>query len=297
MASRSPDSADDADSAGVPDAPDAPGTPSPFRPDCLRNRVALVTGGGTGIGRGISLSLARHGARLILASRDRDHLDPTAEEIRELGAEARVVELDVRDRKTVDAAVKEARSELGNVDILVNNAAGNFLTRAEDLSEGGWRAVVDIVLTGTFNLSQAVFAQMQDAGGGSIVNITTTYVETGAPWMVHSGAAKAGVMNLTRTLATEWGRHGIRVNAVAPGLVEGTEGARRLVESLGLKEAFEAAVPLGRLTTVDDVARTVVFLCSPAASQVTGVEIVVDGGASLGGRFAQIGDRIPEDRG
>lgn len=270
-----------------------PGT-SPFRPDCLEGRVALVTGGGTGIGRGISLELARHGARLVLASRDRSHLDPTAEEIRELGAEAQVVELDVRDRETISAAVDQIRQETGSIDILVNNAAGNFLVRAEELSEGGWKAVLDIVLTGSFNLSQAVFPHMKRDGGGSIVNITTTYVETGAPWMVHSGAAKAGVMNLTRTLATEWGRHGIRVNAVAPGLVEDTEGSRRLVESLGLEEEFERGVPLGRLTTVDDVARAVLFLCSSAADHVTGVEIVVDGGASLGGKFAQIGERIPE---
>ena len=270
------------------------GASSPFRDDCLEGKVALVTGGGTGIGRGISLTLARHGAKIVLASRDRDHLDPTAEEVRELGSEALVVELDVRDRETVAAAVDRTREEMGAVDILVNNAAGNFLVRAEELSEGGWRAVVDIVLTGTFNLSQAVFPHMKEDGGGSIVNITTTYTDTGAPWMAHSGAAKAGVLNLTRTLATEWGRHGIRVNAVAPGLVEGTEGARRLVESIGLKEEFEKAVPLGRLTRVDDVALAVLFLCSPAADDVTGVEIVVDGGASLGGKFAQIGDMIPE---
>ncbi|MFP3948413.1 MAG: SDR family oxidoreductase [Longimicrobiales bacterium] len=267
---------------------------SAFRDDCLEGKVALVTGGGTGIGRGISLTLARHGAKIVLASRDRDHLEPTAGEIRDLGSEALVVELDVRDRETVAAAVGRTRDELGPVDILVNNAAGNFLVRAEELSEGGWNAVVDIVLTGTFNLSQAVFPHMKQDGGGSIVNITTTYTETGAPWMVHSGAAKAGVLNLTRTLATEWGRHRIRVNAVAPGLVEGTEGARRLVESIGLKEAFEQAVPLGRLTRVGDVAHAVLFLCSTAASDVTGVEIVVDGGASLGGKFAQIGDEIPE---
>ncbi|MDX1567088.1 MAG: SDR family oxidoreductase [Longimicrobiales bacterium] len=270
------------------------GASSPFRDDCLEGKVALVTGGGTGIGRGISLTLARHGAKIVLASRDRDHLDPTAEEVRELGSEALVVELDVRDRETVAAAVDRTREEMGAVDILVNNAAGNFLVRAEELSEGGWRAVVDIVLTGTFNLSQAVFPHMKEDGGGSIVNITTTYTDTGAPWMAHSGAAKAGVLNLTRTLATEWGRHGIRVNAVAPGLVEGTEGARRLVESIGLKEEFEKAVPLGRLTRVDDVALAVLFLCSPAADDVTGVEIVVDGGASLGGKFAQIGDMIPK---
>ncbi len=209
-----------------------------------------------------------------------------------MGRNAVVAELDVRDRDRVVAAVAEAASELGPPTVLVNNAAGNFLVRAEDLSRNGWSAVVDIVLTGTFTLCQVVFPYMRERGGGSIVNITTTYVETGAPFMAHSGAAKAGVMNLTRTLAVEWGRHGIRVNAVAPGLVEETEGSRRLVESVGLKEEFAGAVPLGRLTTKDDVANAVLFLVSSAASDVTGVEIVVDGGASVGGRFARMGEAL-----
>lgn len=272
----------------------APDAASPYRSDFLQDRAALVTGGGTGIGRGISLALARHGADVVLASRDRSHLDPTAGDIRDLGRRAVVSEMDVRDRESVDHTVARAADELGSLDIVVNNAAGNFLVRAAELSEGGWRAVVDIVLTGTFNVSQAVHPVLRDGGGGSIVNITTTYTDTGAPWMAHSGAAKAGVLNLTRTLATEWGGHGIRVNAVAPGLVEDTEGARRLVESLGLGEAFEAGVPLGRLTRIDDVALTVLFLCSPAAAHVTGTEVVVDGGASLGGKFAEVGERLPE---
>jgi NAD(P)-dependent dehydrogenase (short-subunit alcohol dehydrogenase family) len=177
----------------------------------------------------------------------------------------------------------------------VNNAAGNFLVRAAELSENGWRAVLEIVLTGTFNMSQAVYPVLRDAGGGSIVNVTTTYVETGAPFMAHSGAAKAGVLNLTRTLAVEWGGDGIRVNAVAPGLVEGTEGARRLAESVGYVEPYRRQVPSGRLTTAEDVAATVLFLVSPAADHVTGVEIVVDGGASLGGHFKLL-DELP-DRG
>ena len=268
--------------------------PSPFRSDLLDGRVALVTGGGTGIGREISLALARHGADVAIASRERDHLEPAAEEIREAGVRALVSETDVRDRERVEGTVREVVDGLGGLDIVVNNAAGNFLVPAEELSPNGWRAVVEIVLGGTFNVSQAAFPPLRDGGGGSIVNITTTYVDTGAPFMAHSGAAKAGVLNLTRTLATEWGRHGIRVNAVAPGLVEGTEGARRLVESVGLMEAFESRVPLGRLTRKSDVARAILFLVSPAADHVTGTEIVVDGGERLGSEFAEAGRRMAE---
>ncbi len=263
---------------------------SPFQPDLLAGQVALVTGGGTGIGAGIARALAEHGSDIVLASRKRAHLEPMEAEIRTLGREVLVCEMDVRDRAACDRTVSEALDGLGRIDLLVNNAAGNFLVRAATLSEKGWRAVVDIVLNGTFNMSQAVHSVMRDAGGGAIVNITTTYVTTGAPLMAHSGAAKAGVLNLTRTLAVEWGADGIRVNAVAPGLVEGTEGARRLAESIGYAEVYRKQVPLGRLVHTDDVAAAVLFLASPAASHVTGVEVTVDGGASLGGHFKQVAE-------
>jgi NAD(P)-dependent dehydrogenase (short-subunit alcohol dehydrogenase family) len=265
-----------------------------FRPDLLAGRVALVTGGGTGIGAGIARALARHGADVVLASRRRTHLEPTASEVEALGREALVCQLDVRDREACDTVVAQALDRFGRIDLLVNNAAGNFLVRAADLTDKGWRAVVDIVLTGSFNMSQAVYPALRDAGGGSITNLTTTYVGSGAPFMAHSGAAKAGVLNLTRTLAVEWGSEGIRVNAVAPGLVEETEGARRLAESIGIVDAYRERVPLGRLVTIDDVAATVLFLASPAASQITGVEITVDGGESLGSGFKGIADALDQ---
>ncbi len=268
-----------------------------FRSDLLAGQAALVTGGGTGIGRGIALALASHGADLVLASRRQVHLKPTVEEIRALGRHAHAFELDVRDPEAANACVESALSELGRIDLLVNNAAGNFLVRAAELSPRGWKAVVEIVLTGTFNMSQAVYPAMRDAGGGSIINITTTYVGTGAPLMAHSGAAKAGVLNLTRTLAVEWGGEGIRVNAVAPGLVEDTEGAKRLAESIGYTEVYREQVPLGRLVRIEDVADTVLFLASPAASHVTGVEITVDGGASLGGHFKEAAAKLPPKAG
>lgn len=258
-----------------------------FRSDLLAGRVALVTGGGTGIGAGIVEALARHGCDIAIASRRMSHLEPMVERLNGLGRAALAAELDVRDRGACDSAVERVLAHFGRIDVLVNNAAGNFLTEAAKLSERGWRAVVEIVLNGTFNMSQAVYAPMRDAGAGSIINITTTYAVTGAPLMAHSGAAKAGVLNLTRTLAVEWGSDGIRVNAVAPGLVAETEGARRLADSIGFTRLYAEQVPLGRLTSIEDVAGVVLFLVSPAASHVTGVELIVDGGASLGGHFKQ----------
>ncbi len=263
-----------------------------FAPDLLAGQVALITGGGTGIGRGISLALARHGADIALVSRKLANMEPTAEAIRGLGRSVLALEADVRDREAIDRAVGRALEELGRIDHLINNAAGNFLAPASELSENGWRAVVDIVLNGTFNVSQAIYPVLRDGGGGSIVNITTRYVATGAPFMAHSGAAKAGVLNLTRSLAVEWGGDGIRVNAVAPGLVADTEGARRLVETIDLVEDYRLQVPLGRLATADEVADAVLFLCSPAAAYITGVELAVDGGAALGGHFKAAAEKI-----
>ncbi len=263
-----------------------------FQPDLLSGQVAIVTGGGTGIGAGISRALARHGADLVLASRRRSHLDALAAELTGLGRDVLAAEMDVRDRAACARTVAGALDRFGRVDLLVNNAAGNFLVRAAELSERGWRAVLEIVLNGTFNMSQAVYPAMREVGSGSIINITTTYVQTGAPLMAHSGAAKAGVLNLTRTLAVEWGGDGIRVNAIAPGLVEGTEGARRLAESIGYVQAYRKQVPLGRLVSIADVAAVAVFLASPAASHITGVEITVDGGASLGGHFKQASEAL-----
>lgn len=273
------------------------GTAVSFVPDLLAGQVALVTGGGTGIGAGISRTLAAHGADIVLASRKRKHLEPMAEAVEAMGRGALIHEMDVRENEDCEATVAGTLERFGRLDILVNNAAGNFLAQAAELSERGWRAVVDIVLNGTFNMSRAVYAAMRDGRGGCIVNITTTYVRTGAPLMAHSGAAKAGVLNLTRSLAVEWGGEGIRVNAVAPGLVAGTEGSRRLAESIGYVDEYLGQVPLARLTSTEDVAAVVLFLVSPAARHVTGVEITVDGGASLGGMFKSVLSMMERDRG
>jgi 2,4-dienoyl-CoA reductase [(3E)-enoyl-CoA-producing], peroxisomal len=268
----------------TPPVPEPEGA-SPFREDLLSDRVALVTGGGTGIGRAIAVELARHGADLALLGRRREPLDEVAGEVRALGRRALSISADVRDPEAGEAAVGRVEEEMGGLDILVNNAAGNFLARAEELSPRGWGAVVDIVLNGTFHMSRAAFGALGRRGGGAIVNITTTYVDTGAAYMSHSGAAKAGVLNLTRSLAAEWGPAGIRVNAVAPGLVEGTEGARRLVEAAGRLPELRHGAPLGRLTRKRDVAMAVLFLVSAAGAHVSGAHLVVDGGESTGGKL------------
>ena len=247
-----------------------------FQPDLFKGKAALVTGGGTGICRGIALALARHGCDVAIMSRSREHLDGTAGEIGRLGVRELAVVADVRDAAAVERAVGEAASTLGRLDIVVNGAAGNFICAAENLSPNGFGTVVDIDLKGTFNVSRVAFAHLK-AQGGVIVNISATLQYLGTMGQAHASAAKAGVDTLTRTLAAEWGRYRIRVNGIAPGPTEGTEGVRRLTNEASRAGAL-AQCPLGRMATIDDVANAALFLCSDAASYITGVTLVVDGG-------------------
>ena len=245
--------------------------------------VALVTGGGTGLGRAIAHRFARDGRAVAIASRRREHLDPTAVELRALGARALAVPTDVRDPEQVRAAVERTESELGPIDILVNNAAGNFVVRAEELTPNGWRAVVEIVLYGTWWCTQTAGRRMLERGRGHIVNILATYAWTGMPGVVHSASAKAGVLAMTRTLAAEWGPHGVRVNAVAPGVMP-TEGASTNLKFAdeAAQERLRAAIPLRRFATLEEVAAGVGFLCSDEAAYVNGECFVMDGGMWLG---------------
>lgn len=256
-----------------------------LRENALSGQVALVTGGGTGIGKSIALTCAQLGADVIVASRNLEHLQPVADEISALGRRAKALTCDVRDVAQVQAVV-DAAQEWGGVDILVNNAAGNFLALAEQLTPNGWRAVIDIVLNGTFFCSQAVGRQMIERNkGGSITNIIATYAWTGGPGTVHSAAAKAGVMAMTQTLAVEWARYNIRVNAVAPGPVE-TEGAGSKLWAIpGAAEAVQKSVPLNRFGTTEEIAELVAFLASPAAGYITGDIITADGGQWLNKGF------------
>jgi peroxisomal 2,4-dienoyl-CoA reductase len=252
---------------------------SPYVPSLLKGRAALVTGGGTGIGRGIALALASAGCDVAITSRRADHLEPTAAEIRALGVRALAVAADVRRPDEVDVAVARTVDTCGRLDIVVNGAAGNFIARAEQLSPNGFGTVVDIDLKGTFNVSRAAYPHLKRQGG-AILNISATLQLLGTVGQAHASAAKAGVDALTRSLAVEWGPAGIRVNGLAPGPVDGTEGVRRLVNDAGRRQIAEQC-PLGRLATIDEVADAALFLCSDASAFVTGVTLVIDGGLWL----------------
>jgi len=240
----------------------------------------VITGGGTGIGLAIATRLGSLGARIAIASRNSQHLEEGCASLRASGVDPLVVQLDVRKPEQVDEMVLRTVKHFGSLDILINNAAGNFVCRAEDLSPNGWSAVIDIVLNGTFYCSRAVGQYwIARKRGGSIVNILANYIWTGSPGTIHSAAAKAGVMSLTQTLAVEWARHGIRVNAVAPGPIEASPGAaRQLWNSRDAVDRITAMIPGGRWGRPEDVADAVAFLASPASGFMSGETLTLDGG-------------------
>lgn len=253
----------------------------------LAGRVAVITGGGTGIGFTIAAEFARLGARLVLASRNLDHLEPAARELSSGGAEVLTVPTDVRVPEQVDHLIDETARRFESIDILVNNAAGNFICPAEKLSVNGWNSVVNIVLNGTFYCSRAAGLRMIRSGrGGNILNIAATYAWTGGPGTIHSACAKAGVVCMTRTLAVEWAQHKIRVNAIALGPVE-TEGAgSRLWASPEVRQALIGSIPRGRIGRPGEIAQAASYLVSDFADFITGEVLVVDGGQWLGkGKF------------
>ena len=247
-----------------------------FAEGILKGRVAFVTGGGTGITGGVARALAEAGARVALVSRKLEHLEPAAAKINEAGGEALAVAADVRDYASVERAVATTLERFGRLDIAVNGAAGNFLCKAEELSPNGFGTVVDIDLKGTFNVCRAAFEELKK-NRGQILNISATLHYLGTPMQLHVSAAKAGVDALTRNLAVEWGAHGIRVNAIAPGPIEDTEGMTRLVPE-PVKERLRRKIPLGRFGLIRDIEQCAVFLCSDAAAYINGAVIVVDGG-------------------
>ena len=249
----------------------------------FNDRVCVVTGGGSGIGAAIAGMLAALGGRVAVLGRQLAPLESTVAEIARAGGTGLALPVDVRDHVAVEQALTKVSQSLGPVDHLVNCAAGNFRLAPEKLSPNGWQAITRIVLDGTWNCTQVVGRALIDAGRpGSIVSLGSSKAHAGGADTVPSAAAKAGVYAMTRSLAEAWGRHGIRLNIVTPGVTLGTGAVARLFADPGALERDRNKVPLGRHTTLAEVSDAVSYLLSDHASSITGAELVLDGGRSLG---------------
>jgi peroxisomal 2,4-dienoyl-CoA reductase len=258
-----------------------------FRKDLYQGKVAFITGGGTGICKGIAIGLAKHGAKTVIVSRKAENVESAAEEIRAAGGVCLPLVADVRSFEQIQQAASRAVAELGSIDLLVNGAAGNFLCPAAQLSPNGFSTVIDIDTKGTFNTTKAVFDTWMSSHGGRVVNISATLQIGGTPMQIHASAAKAAIDAMTKNLAVEWGPLGIRVNAIAPGGIGDTEGARRLIPE-GFHEKLVKSIPIRRLGTIDDVVNLTLFLFSDAADNIHGEVIVTDGGHSLVGAYLSL---------
>lgn len=256
---------------------------SVFKDDILEGKVAFVTGGGSGICKGIARAYLAHGAKVAIMGRTVERLEAAAKELsEETGGECLATPGDVRDAQAVEAALDRVLERFGSLDLVVNGAAGNFLCPASQLSYNGMRAVVEIDALGTWHVCRAAFDRGLRENGGSILNISATLHYAATPLQAHASTAKAAVDALTKSLAIEWGPMGIRVNALAPGPIDETEGMARLAPP-DMKAKLANAVPLKRFGRIDDIANMALFLASDAASFVNGAIIVVDGGAWLPG--------------
>jgi len=253
-----------------------------FADKVLAGKVAFVTGGTSGINLGIALRFAEHGAKVAVLGRNEEKAKAAEAQLKALGAEALAVTADVRQYALLEEAIKKAVDAFGPIDVLVNGAAGNFPAPAAGLSANGFKAVVDIDLLGTFNACRAAFEHLRKPGA-SIINISAPQSYMAAPLQSHVCAAKAGCDMVMRVLAMEWGPVGVRVNAISPGPVEGTEGMARLAPDAATKERVQNAVPLRRFADRGEIADLALFLASPAASYMTGALIPCDGGQALGG--------------
>ena len=251
-----------------------------FRPGIFKDKIAVVTGGATGIGEAITRELALGGAKVVIASRKMHRLIPTAKGLsRDLGAEVVPIKCNIRERAEVDALVAEVLRRYGKIDFLVNNGGGQFPSPAEGCSEKGWKAVIETNLTGTWNMCQAAALKYMLQHGGRIVTIVAD-MWRGFPGMMHTGAARAGVVNMTMSLAVEWARAKILINCVAPGTILST-GMKNYPP--GTMDGVWRAIPLKRLGRSEEIAWAVAYLLSPAGDFITGETLKVDGGGSLWG--------------
>ncbi|MDD9931607.1 MAG: 2,4-dienoyl-CoA reductase [Candidatus Marinimicrobia bacterium] len=255
-----------------------------FESGLLKEKTIIITGGGTGLGKSMATRFAELGANLVITSRRQDVIDNTAEELRQYGGKVLAITCDVRDPEQVQSMVDQTVSELGFIDILLNNAAGNFISPTEDLSPNGFKTVVDIVLNGTFNCTQAAGKVMRESDGGVILNIVTTYAWTGSGYVVPSACAKAGVLAMTRSLAVEWAKYGIRTVAIAPGPFP-TKGAwsRLAPPGLGIQKKMINRVPLKRVGEHEELANLASYLVSDQAGYINGEVVTIDGGEWLQG--------------
>lgn len=248
-------------------------------------QVIFIAGGSSGINLGIAEAFAAAGAHVAILGRSQDKLDAATALLRRHGGEVLGFAADVRDFDSVEAALVATAKQLGPIDVVVSGAAGNFLAPAANMSSNAFRTVVDIDLLGTFNVLRAAYPLLRKPGA-RIINISAGQSWMPTPLQAHVCAAKAGVDQLTRTLAIEWGRSGVRVNSIAPGPIEGTEGMARLAPTPKAHEAWTRSVPLGRFGQLEDISNAALWLCSSQASYVTGVVLSVDGGLALGGSGA-----------
>jgi NAD(P)-dependent dehydrogenase (short-subunit alcohol dehydrogenase family) len=266
--------------------------PPVFQDKLLAGKTAVITGGGSGINLTIARRYAENGARVALIGRTKQKLDAAAAEIGKSGGVASGHAADVRDYDALAAAIGAAREEHGQIDLVVCGAAGNFPAPVLGMSANGFKSVVDIDLLGTFNTCRAAFEHLRRPGA-SIINISAMQAFTPMPMQAHVCAAKAGVDMLTKCLAIEWGSEGVRVNSIAPGGVDDTEGMKRLAPTPEIRRHFTRGVPLGRFATKDEIADLAVFLSSDAASFITGAIFVCDGGQSLVGLGAAMSALAP----
>ena len=253
-----------------------------FTSDTLKDRTAIVTGGGSGIGLEIATVYARLGAAVMIIGRNRERLEAAVDSISKEGGRIAMHVADVREYEQVAAAVQATVDRFGGLDILINNAAGNFVCPTAELSPKGWRTVIDIDLNGTFYCCHAAYPHLKaSTHGGSVISIITMLGVTGWPQAAHASAAKGGILSLSRTLAVEWGGDGIRVNTISPGPIGDTEGVRRMYIETGRDEIERKRTALGRFGRRMDIANAAVYLGSDLAGYVTGENLIVDGGRWL----------------